>query len=359
MDAMGVIIILLLALGFGAIIFLLNQKLSALNNDQTNKYLKTDLDNLNKGVGELKESLTENINKKLQQSQVHMSASMQKQFEGSAKIIADVTNRLTKLDETNQRVVNVADELKSLQNVLQNPKQRGVLGEFYLEQILQNLLPPSSYSLQHKIDDGLIVDAVIRLDDKTLPIDSKFSLENYNRLIDAKGEKRAMLEKQFKEDLKKRIDETSKYIKPKKGTLDQALMFIPSEAIYYDLLANRVGAGGVNGRDLMQYAAVDKHVTIVGPSTLSAMLQVIVQGIKSLEIQKDTEVIKKNIEQLQKHLIGYDVYFKKVGTSLGATVGHYNNANKELGKIDKDIIKIGGGEPVLDPLLIDRPIQDE
>lgn len=359
MDTMGVIIILLLALGFGAIIFLLNQKLSGLNNDQANKYLKTDLDNLNKGVGELKESLTENINKKLQQSQTQMSASMQKQFEGSAKIIADVTNRLTKLDETNQRVVNVADELKSLQNVLQNPKQRGVLGEFYLEQILQNLLPPSSYSLQHKIDDGLIVDAVIRLDDKILPIDSKFSLENYNRLIDSKGDKRTALEKLFKEDLKKRIDETSKYIKPKKGTLDQALMFIPSEAIYYDLLANRVGASGVNGRDLMQYAAVDKHVTIVGPSTLSAMLQVIVQGIKSLEIQKDTEVIKKNIEQLQKHLIGYDVYFKKVGNSLGATVGHYNNANKELGKIDKDIIKIGGGETVLDPLLIDRPLNEE
>lgn len=359
MDTAGVIIILVLVLGFGAILFVINQKFSGLNNDQANKYLKTDLDNLNKGVGELKESLTENINKKLQQSQVNMSASMQKQFEGSAKIIADVTNRLTKLDETNQRVVNVADELKSLQNVLQNPKQRGVLGEFYLEQILQNLLPPSSYSLQHKIDEGLIVDAVIILDDKTLPIDSKFSLENYNRLVDAKGDKRAALEKSFKEDLKKRIDETSKYIKPKKGTLDQALMFIPSEAIYYDLLANRVGVGGVNGRDLMQYAAVDKHVTIVGPSTLSAMLQVIVQGIKSLEIQKDTEVIKKNIEQLQKHLIGYDVYFKKVGNSLGATVGHYNNANKELGKIDKDIVKIGGGETVIDTLLIDRPLNDE
>ncbi len=357
MNATGVIIILIV-LGFGMIIFLLQKNNSSRDTSAT-QLLKTDLDNLNKGVGELKESLNENLNKKLADSQSQMASSMQKQFSQSAKIIADVTNRLTKLDETNQRVVNVADELKSLQNVLQNPKQRGVLGEFYLEQILQNLLPRSSYDLQHKIDDGYIVDAVIYLDDKILPIDSKFSLENYNRLVDAKGEQRKILENKFKEDLKKRIDETSKYIKPKKGTLDQALMFIPSEAIYYDLLANRVGASGVNGRDLMQYAAVDKHVTIVGPSTLSAMLQVIVQGIKSLEIQKDTEVIKKNIEQLQKHLIGYDVYFKKVGTSLGATVGHYNNANRELGKIDKDIIKIGGGETVLEPMVIDRPISDE
>jgi DNA recombination protein RmuC len=192
-----------------------------------------------------------------------------------------------------------------------------------------------------------------------LPIDSKFSLENYNRLIDAEGEQREALEKTFKEDLKRRIDETSKYIQTKKGTLDQALMFIPSEAIYYDLLANKVGAAGVNGRDLMQYAAVEKRVVIVGPSTLSAMIQVIVQGLRSLEIQKDTEVIRKNIEQLQKHLLAYDAHFKKVGNSLGATVGHYNNASKELGKIDKTIVKIGGGESVLENEILDKPQSDE
>jgi DNA recombination protein RmuC len=273
--------------------------------------------------------------------------------------VQDVTAHLTKLDETNRRVVDVADELKQLQNVLQNPKQRGVLGEFYLEQILQNLLPPSSYSLQHKLADGFIVDAVIHLDGKMLPIDSKFSLENYNRLVEAKDGERAVYEKAFKEDLKRRIDETAKYIQPKKGTLDQALMFIPSEAIYYDLLANKVGAGGVSGRDLMQYAAVEKRVVIVGPSTLSAMMQVIVQGLKSLEIQKDTEVIRKNIEQLQKHLLAYNSYFGKVGSSLSATVGHFNSASKELGKIDKNIVKIGGGDTVLELEEVERPKTDE
>lgn len=284
---------------------------------------------------------------------------MSKQLGASAQLIKDVTERLTRLDDTNKRVVDVAEELKVLKNVLQNPKQRGVLGEFYLEQILQNMLPPGSYELQYKLAEGLIVDAVIKLDGRVLPIDSKFSLENYNRLLEAKGDQRTTLEKLFKDDLKKRIDETAKYIQPKKGTLEQALMFIPSEAIYYDLLANKVGAGGVNGRDLMQYAAVDKKVTIVGPSTLSAMLQVVVQGLRSLEIQKDTELIRKNIEQLQRHLIAYDGYFKKVGNSLGATVGHYNSASKELGKIDKDIVKIGGGDAVIEPLLIDRPSSDE
>jgi DNA recombination protein RmuC len=318
---------------------------------QSELMLKADIAAMSAQVEKLQEKLSGQLDVKLGQNQ----DSMTRQLAASAKLVADVTERLTKLDETNKRVVDVADELKSLQNVLQNPKQRGVLGEFYLEQILQNLLPAGSYSLQHKLGEDTIVDAVIVLDDKLLPIDSKFSLENYNRLIDASAEDRPALEKAFKEDLKKRIDETAKYIQPKKGTLDQALMFIPSEAIYYDLLANKVGAGGVSGRDLMQYASVDKHVTIVGPSTLSAMLQVIVQGLRSLEIQKDTEVIRKNVEQLTKHLGAYDVYFKKVGNSLGATVGHYNNAYKELGKIDKDIVKIAGGEHSVEVSLLDKP----
>lgn len=318
---------------------------------QSSLMLKEDLNKLSSDISLLKEGLQDKMTERMDKNQESMS----KQLEASAKLIKDVTERLTKLDDTNKRVVDVADELKVLQNVLQNPKQRGVLGEFYLEQILQNHLPPGSFVLQHKLSEGLIVDAAIHLDGKVLPIDSKFSLENYNRLLEAKGDSRVLLERQFKDDLKKRIDETAKYIQPKKGTLDQALMFIPSEAIYYDLLANKVGAGGVNGRDLMQYAAVDKKVTIVGPSTLSAMLQVIVQGLRSLEIQKDTEVIRKNVEQLTTHLIKYDGYFKKVGTSLGATVGHYNSASKELGRIDKDIVKIAGSQSVIDPLLLDKP----
>lgn len=234
-----------------------------------------------------------------------------------------------------------------------------MLGEFYLEQILQNLLPPSSYELQYSLAEGFIVDAVILLENKMLPIDSKFSLENYNRLIDAKGPERIVLEKAFKEDLKKRIDETAKYIQPKNGTLEQAFMFIPSEAIYYDLLANKIGAGGVNGRDLLQYAVRDKKVTIVGPSTLSVMLLTIVEGMRSHQIQKDFEVIRKNIEQLSTHLINYDGHFKKVGNSLSATVGHYNSASKELQRIDTDIVKITASEPAIESILLDKPSSNE
>lgn len=347
--------LIVLGVAVGVLAFLLIRSNNKQPDSQAALLLKEDLTKLSDDIGKLKEGLQDKVTERLDKSQESMS----KQLAASAKLIKDVTERLTKLDDTNKRVVDVADELKVLQSVLQNPKQRGVLGEFYLDQILQNLLPPSSYALQYKISEGYTVDAAIFLDDKLLPVDSKFSLENYNRWLEAKGSEKDSLGRQFKEDLKKRIDETSKYIQPKKGTLDQALMFIPSEAIYYDLLANKVGAGGVNGRDLMQYAAVDKHVTIVGPSTLSAMLQVIVQGLRSLEIQKDTDVIRKNVEQLTKHLVNYDGYFKKVGNSLGATVGHYNNASKELGRIDKDIVKIAGGDPSIEPMLLDRPTADD
>jgi len=317
--------------------------------------LKTDMGELTKAMGQLQQGLQKQLTDQLGTSNKQMTA----QFQASAKIIRDVTEKLTELDRTNKSVGDVAAELKTLQNVLQNPKQRGVLGEYYLEQILKNTLPPGSFELQYKLAEGMVVDAVVKLDERLLPIDSKFSLENYNRLLEAKTEDKPALERAFKEDLKRRIDETSKYIKTNKGTLDQALMFIPSEAIYYDLLANKVGLAGVSGRNLMQYAAVDKKVTIVGPSTLSAMLQIIVQGLRSIEIQKDTDKIRKNIEQLSKHLLAHNGYMQKLGNSLGTTVGHFNVTYKELGKIDKDVVKIADTSVVVEPMVLDKPSLDE
>jgi DNA recombination protein RmuC len=312
--------------------------------------LKADMTELSKNVSELKDGLQKQLSDQLGASNKQLAS----QSAASIKILQQVTEKLTKLEGTNKNVGDIAAELKTLQNVLQNPKQRGVIGEFYLKQILDNVLPAGTFQLQYKLGEGLIVDAVIKLDDKLLPLDSKFPLENYNRLLEAEGSEKAALERLFKEDVKKRVDETAKYIRPGKGTLDQALMFIPSEAIYYDLLANKVGAGGVNTKNLMQYAS-EKRVTIVGPSTLSAMLQTIAQGLRSIEIHKDTEKIRKNIEQLQKHLIAHNAYMLKLGNSLGTTVGHYNTTFKELGKIDRDIVKIAETEASVEPLLLDKP----
>lgn len=316
--------------------------------------LKADITELNKSMGELKDGLQKQLSDQLGASNKQLAS----QSAASIKILQQVTEKLTKLEGTNKSVGDIASELKTLQSVLQNPKQRGVIGEYYLKQILENVLPAGTFELQYRLGEGLVVDAVVKLDDKLLPLDSKFPLENYNRLLEAENSEKELLTRAFKEDVKKRIDETAKYIKPGKGTLDQALMFIPSEAIYYDLLANKVGVGNVSGRNLMQYA-IEKKVTIVGPSTLSAMLQTIAQGLRSIEIHKDTEKIRKNIEQLSKHLMAHNAYMQKLGSSLGTTVGHFNNTYKELGKIDRDIVKITDTAPNVEPELIERPQLDD
>ncbi len=346
----AVIVLAVLVVALGAVLLLQRGP----KTDNASLMLKQDLTKLSDDITQLKDGLQRQLSESMGASSKQMSA----QLAASAKLITDVTQKLTELDKTNKNVGDIANELKTLQNVLQNPKQRGVLGEYYLEQILKNTLPPGAYQLQYKLGEGLIVDAAIILDDKILPLDSKFSLENYNRLLEATSDEQAELAKGFKEDLKRRIDETSKYILPGKGTLDQALMFIPSEAIYYDLLANKVGLGAVSGRNLIQYAA-EKKVTIVGPSTLSAMLQTIMQGLRSIEIHKDTEKIRKNIEQLSKHLIAHNAYMMKLGSSLGTTVNHYNATYKELGKIDRDIVKITDAEVSVEPVLLDKPTLDD
>ncbi|MBI5466161.1 MAG: DNA recombination protein RmuC [Candidatus Kerfeldbacteria bacterium] len=281
---------------------------------------------------------------------------LQSQFGESAKIIRDVTERLTKLDETNRQVVNFADQLQSLQDILKNPKQRGVLGEYYLETLLKNVLPQGSYQMQYGFKDGTIVDAVVFVKDKIIPIDSKFSLENYNRLAEERdpGE-RERLEKAFKADLKMRIDETAKYVKPGEGTMEFAFMFIPHEAIYYDLLVAQVGVVKVNTRDLIEYAFKEKHVIIVSPTSFLAYLQTVLQGLRALQIEESAKEIRKNVEALGKHLGSYEEYMKKLGNSLGTTVNSYNTAYTELKKIDKDVLKISGQAAGVEPQLLEKP----
>ncbi|PIP27363.1 MAG: DNA recombination protein RmuC [Candidatus Moranbacteria bacterium CG23_combo_of_CG06-09_8_20_14_all_39_10] len=278
----------------------------------------------------------------------------------SHKLISDVTEKLTKLDETNKQVVNFSAQLQNLQDILKNPKQRGVLGEYFLEETLKNVLPPNSYQMQYKFKDETIVDAVVFVKEKIIPVDSKFSLENYEKILTASDEEtKEKFEKQFKQDLKNRIDETAKYVKPGENTMDFAFMFIPSEAIYYDLLVNKVGAVQVNTRDLIEYAFKDKHVIIVSPTSFLAYLQTVLQGLRAMQIEESAKEIMANVEKLSRHIASYDDFMKKLGISMSTTVNHYNNACKEFKKIDKDVTKIIGTESEIEAVLIDRPKTDE
>ncbi len=283
----------------------------------------------------------------VEQNLEHMHRAGQNQFREAREVIGEISQkserlidhvnkRLNDLDKTNQRIVDFSEQLKDLQDILRNPKQRGVLGEFILEHVISNVLPPDTFQMQYSFADGSIVDAVVFAKDKIIPIDSKFSLENYERIIKAgENDNITELERQFKQDLKKRIDETSKYIKPDENTTEFAFMFIPSEAIYYDLLVNKIG--DIN---MIEYAFRDKHVVIVSPTSFLAYLQTVLQGLRALEIEENAKNIKTRVEQLSKHWLAFEVHINKMGKTLSTTVNHFNRAYGELGKIDKDVMKI-------------------
>lgn len=316
---------------------------------------------MNKQIGSLKDSVTEKIDKNNAQVQDSIGKQLEqsnRQLHESNKVVADISARIATINETNKHVVSVADELKTLQNVLQNPKQRGVFGEYYLDSVLGNVLPPGAYELQYKFKNGDIVDAAIFLDKgKVLPVDSKFSLENYNRMIDAKDKTtRDHYARKVREDLKGRIDETSKYIRSAEKTMDFAFMFIPSESLYYDLLMGTVGTSGTTQRDLIEYAFRDKKVIVVSPTSFMAYLQTVLQGLRSLQIEKEAVAIQTRVAKLGQHIAGFETYMDKLGNSLGTTVNHYNSAHKSLSAIDKDVIKITEStETPIEPKQLDKP----
>ncbi len=295
---------------------------------------------------QLKSDLTEKIQDKIGQSQKMMSDSVQTQLQESQKLIKDITAELGAVKSQGEQVIGFTEQLKSLQDILQNTKQRGALGEYFLETTIKNILPPDNYEFQYSFKDGTIVDAVVKLPDGLVPIDSKFSLENYNKLISENNpENREALAKRFKEDLKLRINETAKYIKPREGTLDFAFMFIPSEGIYYDLLISKIGV--VNTQNFLEYAYREKKVIVVSPTTLHAYLQTVIQGLNSLKIEKQATQIIKQVGNLQKHLNSFETYHTKLGNSLSTVVNQYNQNSKAIKMLSNDALKITGeGEKI-------------
>jgi DNA recombination protein RmuC len=293
---------------------------------------------------DLRGSLTESM-KHQQQSSYQMTST-----------VRDVAERLVKIEETNKQVLSFSGQLENLQRILTNPKQRGILGEYYLETILKTVFAPDQYQMQYAFKDGEIVDAAIFIQDKIVPVDSKFSLENYNRLAAAEDPiDRATYEKAFVNDLKNRIKETGKYIRPEEGTMDFAFMFIPHEAIYYDLLINKIGEVGEDTESLIQRAATKYHVIIVSPTSFTAYLQTVLQGLRAMKIEEQAKEIRQRVDELGKHLAAYQEKHDAVGRALGTAVNQYNLSGREFTKLDKDVLRITGESAGANPVMIDRP----
>jgi DNA recombination protein RmuC len=338
------ILLIIIALGIVVAIFLLlKNPLASLGQKKDDNSLLM----LQQQIGQIAQA----VDSKLSES----NKNVQEQFKHSADIIRNVTEKLTKLDETNRQVVGFADQLKGLQDILKNPKQRGILGEYYLETVLKNVLPPGSFQMQYAFSNGEIVDAVVFVDKRVIPIDSKFSLENYNRMLQTNDPvEKKRIETAFVNDLKMRIEETSKYVRPEEKTMDFAFMFIPSEAVYYDLLINKVGAITEDTNNLIYYAG-KKKVIVVSPTSFLAYLQTVLQGLRNQKISEQAQTIIKEVERLGKHLFTYSEYMKRLGQHLDTTVSSYNKAGKELKKIDKDVVKLTAGEARIEIDEVDRP----
>jgi DNA recombination protein RmuC len=305
------------------------------------------------------QALERSLNSQVAESAKSMQENSHRQFSESSRLIKEITQEVTSVKEIGRQTQSFAEQLQSLQDLLKNPKQRGILGEYYLETVLKNVMSPQDYRIQYPFKNGEIVDAVIVINKKLVPVDSKFSLDNYNRFVSTQvgSAERVVAEKAFVNDLKLRITETAKYIRPEEDTMDFAFMFIPSEGIYYDLLTNQVGAG--EEENLIQRAASKYKVIIVSPTSFLAYLQTVMQGLKALQIEERAEEIQKRVGELGKHIASWQDYYKKLGNSLGTTVSHYNAGYKELGKIDKDVYRINESRINIIPELVDKPLELE
>ncbi len=281
----------------------------------------------------------------------------QKQFDSAQKLIRDITKEITEVKEGNKQVLTMTEQLSNLEKVLTNQKQRGNWGESSLQLILSNFLSDDNFQMQFMFQNGEAVDAVIKIQDKILPIDSKFSLDNYQRAIDTDNEDdRKFHGDEFKKDLKLRITETAKYIRENENTLPIAFMFIPSEAIYYDLLAGEQSRIKVNTQALIEYAQ-KQRVFIVSPTSILAYLHLVLSGLKAFKVEENAKQIQKKVEDLGTHILKFEEGYKKLGNSLGAVVNHYNSSYTQLKNIDRDVYKITDGEAgkKIEVEKIDRP----
>ncbi|MBY0473385.1 DNA recombination protein RmuC [Patescibacteria group bacterium] len=350
------IVLLVAVLGFQLFIYFRSQQKQEPENTQGLMLMQNQLAELTRSMdlklGEGTRSMSELASSQSEQAQRLMST-ITKQVQDQ---LLEVVKGVTQTQESTKQVFVIAEQLSNLEKVLKNQKQRGNLGEASLELVMSNILPPGAYAMQYEFPGGETVDAIIRTKEGFIPVDAKFPLENYTRIHDEKDDiRRAEFEEAFKRDLKKRIDETSKYVRPKDGTLPFAFMYIPAESIYYDLLNDGIGA--VNTRSLLDYAQNEKKVIIVSPTTFAAYLQSVLYGFKAFKIEAQAKDIAKNVEALGRHINAYQDYYKKLGASLSTTVNHFNAGTKELGKIEKDVLKIDASvEIAIDVPVLDKPL---
>lgn len=253
--------------------------------------------------------------------------------------VANVTREIGRLHEATRQVEEVGRNVASLQDLLRAPKMRGGLGEFFLADLLSQIMPGDFYALQYEFSDGERVDAVIRLRQKLVPVDSKFPLEQFQRMGRAvTDEERRQWRALLVRDVKQHIDAISKkYIRPSEGTYDFALMYIPAENVYYETILKEDGVGDEKG--IFQHA-IRRQVIPVSPNSFYAYLQVILQGLRGFAVEERAREILNILLRLQKELESVREDFSKAGKQLGFAVENFEKAEKHLGRFEDKLAAI-------------------
>ncbi len=269
-----------------------------------------------------------------------LSKMVGEKVEGSMAVFGDVRERLGELAQRTKDIQEVSKNVSSLQELLRAPKFRGGFGELLLERLLADILPADSYSLQYKFKGGETVDAVIRIGGNLVPIDSKFPLEDFERIVAVESEEeQAALRRQFTRNMKKHIDDVTKYILPDESTFDFALMYIPAENIYYETIIR-----GTEESDIFSYS-LDKRVVPVSPNSFYAYLQVIVQGLKGLRVEKATGEILSYIRRLQSDFDDFQYDYGVMGEHIRHAANKYDEAGRKLVRFG-DKLQLTGETPV-------------
>lgn len=284
--------------------------------------------------------LTQNINLQLQ----NMSGQFQKTTGHIGATLGDVKKDLGKMEEVTREVLDKAKDISNLENLLRAPKFRGGLGELFLGDLLAQILPPTHFALQHKFKSGEKVDAVIKIGNNLVPIDSKFPLENFKKFTSEEDDKtKEDLRKKFVADVKKHIGEISdKYILPDEGTFDFALMYIPAENIYYETILKDETFG--EERSIFS-SSIKKRVIPVSPNSFYAYLQVIVLGLKGLQIEKEAQSLFQSLARLQGDLGRFKKDFQVMGSHLVNAKTKFDDAEKRLTRFSDKLEIVSGEEP--------------
>ncbi len=271
--------------------------------------------------------ITDQVNRQLQNS----SGEINRRLDNAARVIGDVQKNIGELSEASKRIFEVGKDIATLQEILQPPKLRGGLGEQFLGELLSQILPPEFFTLQYSFSTGERVDAVIRLGERLVPIDSKFPLDNFKRVIEGKTEEeRKIAQKTFFRDVKKHIDDiASKYILPHEGTYDFALLYIPAENVYYETITKDEAFGEEKG--ILNYA-LKKRVVPVSPNSFYAYLQVIVLGLRGLKVEKEAHHLLNTLAGLNKELEAFQAEFQLVGKHMSNAMNKYEEARRRLDK---------------------------